>query len=117
MISVRRALAAGFGLLSTALVWAQPASAQYYGGGYERDRGYERRDRYDRGDNYGRDRGYDRGGYDRGRDYGRGDGYGRAPRGSNANPLAGMSIEDQKRAIKNHRQLQKKAFKQGVIIP
>ena len=32
-------------------------------------------------------------------------------------PMAGMSIEDQKRAIKNHRQMQKKAFKQGVIIP
>lgn len=29
--------------------------------------------------------------------------------------MAGMSIEDQKRAIKNERKAQKKAFKQGIF--
>lgn len=101
--------------------------------GYDRgfDQGYQRR-----GDDRGRD-GY--GGYDRQRrdddkprqGYGAPQpGYGGAPQGYGAppaqgygrpnaapNPMAGMSIEDQKRAIKNHRQMQKKAFKQGVIIP
>ena len=66
------------------------------------------------------DRGYDRnrrdGGYGRDdRRYGRDGGYRRGP--DSGNPLAGMSIEDQKRAIKNHRRAQKKAFKRGYIMP
>ena len=63
--------------------------------GYERDYGY--RD-YGRRDGFGDDRR-------------RREGYGyRQP-----NPMAGMSIEDQKRAIKNERKAQKKAFKQGIF--
>ena len=70
------------------------------------DRGYDRGPRYDdrRGPRYDDRRGsYDGGGYDRG------------PR--NNNPMAGMSLEDQKRAIKNHREAQKKAIKRGYVIP
>lgn len=121
MKSFRHAMVAGFGLAVLALASAQPAAAQYYGGqGYGYDRrssdGYERRSR----DGYER-RGYERrddnrgqrfgsGGY--GRDDGRGGGYGRrAP-----NPMAGMSLEEQKRAVKNEREAQKKAFKRGQLF-
>lgn len=122
MKSFRNVMVAGFGLAVLALASAQPAAAQYYGGqGYGQDRrssdGYERRSR----DGYER-RGYDRrddnrgprfgsgGGY--GRDDGRGGGYGRRAQ----NPMAGMSLEEQKRAVKNEREAQKKAFKRGQLF-
>ncbi|BCB20004.1 hypothetical protein [Bosea sp. ANAM02] len=125
MKSLRRAGIAGLGLIALAWASAQPASAQYYGGqgyGYERRSGegyerrsrdgYERRDfdrrdsrRYDdRGSRYGGGGGY-------GRDDGRGRGYGRQQ-----NPMAGMSLEEQKRAVKNEREAQKKAFKRGQLF-
>jgi len=125
MKSLRRAGIAGLGLIALAWASAQPALAQYYGGqgyGYERrsSEGYERRSRdgYDRRDYDRRDsrRYEDRGprqgaggGY--GRDDGRGRGYGRQQ-----NPMAGMSIEEQKRAVKNEREAQKKAFKRGQLF-
>lgn len=96
-----------------ALAWtsAQPAVAQYYGGqGY----GYERRG-YDRRDNGPRDswRGDERGSrYGYGHEDGRGGGYGQRPR----NPMAGMSIEEQKRAVKNEREAQKRAIKRGQVF-
>ncbi len=109
------------------LGWAavQPAAAQYYAGPRD-DRPYERRS----GDGYER-RGYrqderrdwrdDRRGY--GRDDARGDwrsdrrpgpGYdaGRRPQ----DPMAGMTMEERKRAIKNEREAQKKAFKRGILF-
>lgn len=118
MKSLGRAVVAGFGLVVMAWASAQPAVAQYYGGqgygqgyGYERRSrdGYERRDydrrdsrRYeDRGPRYGSGGGY-------GRDDGRGRGYGRPQ-----NPMAGMTLEEQKRAVKNEREAQKKAIKRG----
>ena len=126
MKSLRRAGLAGLGLVALAWASAQPAVAQYYGSqgyGYERRSGegyerrprdgyerrdYERRDsrRYDdRGPRYGSGGGY-------GRDDGRGGGYGgRAP-----NPMAGMTLEEQKRAVKNEREAQKKAIKRGQLF-
>lgn len=108
MTMIRSALLAGLGLGLASLTVVQPASAQYYGGGYERrsdDDGYGRR-RYERDDRRDFER---RDGF--GDDRRRRDGYGyRQP-----NPMAGMSIEDQKRAIKNERKAQKKAFKQGIF--
>lgn len=111
------------GLLVTGA--AGSASAQYRS--YDPD--YAPRDRYDR--RYDdrryddRPRGYDRG-YDRGddrRDYGRGGGGydqraapGGAP-GRRADPMAGMSLDERKQAIKNHREAQKKAIKRGYVIP
>lgn len=116
MTMIRSVLLAGLGLGLAGLTAVQPAAAQYYGGGYERrsdDDGYGRR-RYERDDRRDFDRrdGYERRDYGRrdGYGYGRGDGY-RQP----ANPMAGMSIEDQKRAIKNERKAQKKALKNGLF--
>lgn len=113
MKSLRQAMVTGLGLVALAWVSAQPAVAQYYGSqgngyerrgqernGYERN-GYQRRDSWrddDRGSRFGRDDG--RGGYGR-----------RAQ-----NPMAGMSLEEQKRAVKNEREAQKKAFKRGLIF-
>jgi hypothetical protein len=31
--------------------------------------------------------------------------------------MQGMALEDQKRAVKNHREAQKKAIKRGYVIP
>jgi hypothetical protein len=115
MKSLRRAGIAGLGLVALAWASAQPALAQYYGGqgyGYERSRsGYDRRDerRRDswRGDD--RDSRHGSGGY--GRDDGRGRGYGRQQ-----NPMAGMTLEEQKRAVKNEREAQKKAIKRGQLF-
>ena len=124
MKSIGRTMVAGLGLAVMAWAAVQPAAAQYYGNqgyGYERrSDGYERRSR----DGYER-RGYERrdsrrdddrgprfgsGGY--GRDDGRGGGYGRrAP-----DPMAGMSLEERQRAIKNDREAQKKAFKRGQLF-
>ncbi len=115
MTMFRSVLLAGLGLAVAGLATLQPASAQYYGGGHERGwddggarRGYGRDDRreFDRRDGYRRD------GYDR-RDYGRRESYGdRRP----ANTMAGMTIEEQKRAIKNQREAHKKAFKKGLLF-
>lgn len=99
------------------LAGANSASAQTYrGNGY--DRGYERRDSdWDR--RGGAERRYDdrrRGNdYDRGRN--RRDSF--DPRGPRPgyNPMAGTSLQDQKRAVKNHREMQKKAIKRGYVIP
>ena len=114
MKSLGRAVVVGFGLVVTAWASAQPAVAQYYGGqGYGNERrsrdGYERRD-YERRDFRGDDgRGSRFGGGD---GYGRGGGYGRrAP-----DPMAGMSLDERKRAIKNDREAQKKAFKRGQLF-
>lgn len=115
-MTINKTLAAGFGVLAAALAWGLPASAQIRGneypapgGGYQRgydgNRGYERRDGYR--DGY---RG-DRGGYG-----GRDERYGRGGRGA-PDPLAGMSPEKRARAIENHRRAQKKAYRNGVIIP
>ncbi len=113
----------GLGLLACALFWAAPASAQF-------DRGYDRRDRYERYENldpYERRRhdGRDdrRGRFDR--DEGRGefgrrgrdDGFGDRPRGNARPSFAGPSLEEQKRALKNHRDAQKKAIKRGYVLP
>ena len=110
-----KALLVGLGLAASAVLWAAPASAQYYGGS-NRDPYYEPGPRYGRGPDRGYDRGYDRGPrYDDRRGSYDGGGYDRGPR--NNNPMAGMSLEDQKRAIKNHREAQKKAIKRGYVLP
>lgn len=102
-ISVR-ALLVCIGLGTSAMFWAAPASAQYYRGGYEAGPSYEGRRGYDRRDGYERRGRYERDGYDRGSRY---------DRGPRRNPVAGMSLEDQKRAIKNHRDAQKRMIKRG----
>lgn len=102
MISARKVLLVGVGLAASALLWSGQASAQYYGRDGYRDGNYGRGDRYDR------------------RDYGRRDDYGRGdyvPRTSRNDPMAGMSMDERKRAIKNHREAQKKAIKRGYVIP
>ncbi len=118
-----KALLVGLGLAASAVLWAAPASAQYYGGG-NRDPYYEPGPRYGRGSDRGYDRGYDRGPryddrrgprYDDRRGSYNGGNYDRGQR--NNNPMAGMSLEDQKRALKNHREAQKKAIKRGYVIP
>ena len=116
MKSLRRSLLAGLGLALAGWAAVQPAAAQYYGGsgygGYDRRDRYERRDSYERRgndrDDWGR-RGYDdrRGSYDDRRG-----GYGRrAP-----DPMAGMDLDERKRAIKNEREAQKKAIKRGQLF-
>jgi hypothetical protein len=118
MISLRHLVPVGFALSLAGLVCAGPAMAQYYGGdrGYARpdpgpryERGYDRRGGYERGDGYERRDGYRRGSYDDRRD-----GYGQ---GRRADPMAGMSLEAQKQAVRNHREAQKKAIKRGYVIP
>jgi hypothetical protein len=99
--SLKTLLAAGLGFAATAVMLSGQASAQYYERGYDRGDRYERR--YDRRDHYERHDRYDN----------RGGRYDRGPR----NPMAGMSLEDQKRAVKNHREAQKKAIKRGYVIP
>ena len=37
--------------------------------------------------------------------------------GRRADPMAGMSLEAQKQAVRNHREAQKKAIKRGYVIP
>lgn len=141
MKSSVKAAFAGLGLAVGALLCAGTASAQYYSepgsrGGYDRQ-GYDRRgsdrpgyDRpdYDRGERgrYDNRRDYDR--YDQRRDerrsdraYDRGYEQGRRDvRGRNNGMPPGwnqMSIEDQKQALKNQRNAQKKALKRGYVIP
>jgi hypothetical protein len=115
-----KTLLSGCGAVALAVLCSGAATAQYYSDdGYGRRRGYDRG--YDSGYEQGRrDRGYGRDDRGYGRDdrrYGGqdGGGYRRGPNPNN--PLAGMSIEDQKRAIKNHRDAQKKAIKRGYVIP
>lgn len=121
MTSLRRTGIAGLGLIALAWASAQPAVAQYYGNpGYERrpSEGYERRSRdgYERRDYERRDsRRYE----DRAPRFGAGEGYGRDDRrgyGRAQNPMAGMTLEEQKRAVKNEREAQKKAIKRGQIF-
>ncbi|KRE12881.1 hypothetical protein ASE66_20580 [Bosea sp. Root483D1] len=120
-----KTLLSGCGAVALAMFCSGAAMAQYYNDGY--DRRYDRRNErpgydrgHDRGYNQGRrdDRGYGRDDRGYGRDdrrYGRdGGGYRRGP--DPGNPLAGMSIEDQKRAIKNQRDAQKKAIKRGYLL-
>jgi hypothetical protein len=107
MISARKVLLVGVGLAASALLWSGQASAQYYG-----REGYN-----DRGGRY--DRGYERRDYGGRNDYGR-QGNGRqdyVPRTSRNDPMAGMSMDERKNAIKNHREAQKKAIKRGYVIP
>jgi len=120
------------GLLMAAMVSVSPAVAQYRSGGGD-EGGYDRNydPRYNRGEyehipGRGRNPGYApaprRDGYgpgprnDRYAPGARGDGYGRGPN-PRQDPMWGMSIEDQKRAIKNQREAQKKAIKRGYVIP
>lgn len=130
MKSSLKTLLSGCAAAALAVLCSGAAMAQYYS-----DDGYGRRRGYDAGSDRGYDRGYDQGRRDRGygrddrgygrddRSYGRDDrrygqdggGYRRGPNPSN--PMAGMSIDDQKRAIKNHRDAQKKAIKRGYVIP
>ncbi|MGO4172644.1 hypothetical protein [Bosea sp. TAF32] len=124
MAPLRDVLIAGLGLAMAGWGSVQPASAQYYAGP-NYDRSYERRP----GDGY-ESRGYgrnddrrdwrdDRRGY--GRDDARGDrrddrrpGYDGGRR--QQDPMAGMTMEERKRAIKNEREAQKKAFKRGLLF-
>ena len=96
-------LVGAFGLAAT-MLGAASASAQFYDDGYRRgyDRGYERPSRYERG-------------YERGYDDRRG--YGSRQQLRSNDPMAGMSLEERKHAIKNHREAQKKAIKRGYVIP
>lgn len=125
MTSPLKSLLSGCGALAVAALWSAAASAQYYGDdsrrpgyerrGYERDydRGYDRRD--ERRNQYRNDRAYDRGqdrGYQRSQ---RDAGFGPGP--AQGNPFDRMTIEQQKRAIKNQREAQKKAIKRGYVLP
>ncbi|RXT55267.1 hypothetical protein B6S44_11715 [Bosea sp. Tri-44] len=101
-----KTLLSGCGAVALAAFWSGTAMAQYYDDGYNRR---QERPRYDRG----YDRGYDQGRRDRGYrgDDGYRGGYGRG------NPVNRMSIDEQKQALKNHRDAQKKAIKRGYVIP
>jgi hypothetical protein len=124
MASLRNALIAGLGLAMVGWAGVQPAAAQYYAGP-NYDRSYERRS----GDGYER-RGYGRNDDRRdwrddrrgsGRDDARGDwGNDRRPGFDGGrrqqDPMAGMTMEERKRAIKNEREAQKKAFKRGILF-
>jgi len=109
-----------------------PAGAQYVNpggneGGYNRWNDPRLRDQrrvYERAPGYGdngygyRNRGYDnrdygRRGYDNRDDRRRG--YGGAGYGRRQDPMAGMPLEDRKRAIRNERDAQKKIFKQQQL--
>ncbi len=107
-----KGLLLGCGAVALAIVASGTAMAQYYrGDGYERryERpGYDDRRGYDRG----YERGNGRGGWDRDDRYGRGF-YGRG----RDNPVNRMTIEEQKQALKNHREAQKKAIKRGYLMP
>lgn len=104
-----KTLLSGCGAVALAVLCSGSAMAQYYNDGYGRR---HERPRYDRG----YDRGYDQGRRDHGY---RGDsGYRRGGHGyGRDNPINRMSVEDQKRAVKNHRDAQKKAIKRGYVIP
>lgn len=116
MKSSLKTLLSGCGAVALAVFWSGTAMAQYYDDGY----GRRERPRYDRG----YDRGYDQGRRDRG--YGREDGRGRSGYGADdsrgggygrGNAVNRLSIEEQKQALKNHRDAQKKAIKRGYVIP
>ncbi|WP_332683494.1 hypothetical protein [Bosea sp. (in: a-proteobacteria)] len=116
MNSQLKTLLTGCGALAVAALWSGAASAQYYNDGYQRP-GYERRG-YDRGYERGYDRGRDDRRYDRGYERGyersqRDQGYDRG----RGNAVNRMTIDEQKQALKNHREAQKKAIKRGYVIP
>lgn len=116
MNSPLKTLLTGCGALAVAALWSGAASAQYYNDGYQRP-GYERRG-YDRGYERGYDRGRDDRRYDRGYERGyersqRDQGYDRG----RGNAVNRMTIDEQKQALKNHREAQKKAIKRGYVIP
>lgn len=114
-----KTLLSGCGAVALAAFWSGAAMAQYYSDdGYQRRHErrsyeggrYESRSYEGRGyDGRGYDRGYDRG-YERAR---RDQGYG----SRRDNPVNHMTIEEQKQALKNHREAQKKAIKRGYVIP
>lgn len=119
----------GFGVMAASVAGIGSASAQYSGDGYGRS--YERRDRdFDRRRDDGRR--YDRDDRRRGDDLDRGgrgqrdsfdqrgprSGYdNRGSRPGYNNPMQGMTLQEQKQAVKNHRDAQKKAIKRGYVIP
>lgn len=123
MMPSLKTLLSGCGAVALAAFWSGAAMAQYYSDdgyqrryerrGYDGDRrGYDGdRRRYDRGEDRGYDRGYERARRDQGYGPGPGPGAGRG------NPMNQLSLEEQKRAIKNHREAQKKAIKRGYVIP
>lgn len=109
---VQRIWLVGLASVAVSMFGAAGAAAQYFDDGYRRgyDRGYSRG--YERG--YERPSRYERG-YDRGYDDRRG--YGPRQQMRSNDPMAGMSLEERKQAIKNHREAQKKAIKRGYVIP
>lgn len=110
----------GFVVMAASVVGIGSASAQFSSDGYgrsfeRRDRDYDRR--HDNGRRYGRDdrrRGDD---FNRGGRGGRDSFDQRGPRAGHNNPMQGMTLQQQKQAVKNHRQAQKKAIKRGYVIP
>ncbi|KUL96232.1 hypothetical protein DK26_05000 [Bosea sp. WAO] len=130
MTSPLKSLLTGCGALAVAALWSAAASAQYYSDdhrrpGYERrgydrgyDGGYDRRD--ERRNEYRNDRAYDRG-YERGSQRSQRDtGFGPGPaagRGKPPNAVDMMTVDEQKRALKNYREAQKKAIKRGYVLP
>lgn len=115
MKSPLKSLLCGCGAIAVAVLWSAAASAQYYNDGYQRpgyerrgyERGYDRRDERRHERRYERERGYQRSQRDPGQGYGAGRG----------NAVDRMTIDEQKRALKNHREAQKKAIKRGYVIP
>jgi len=123
MTSLRNALIAGLGLATLGWASVLPAAAQYYSGpGYDRPSERRYNDGYDRRGYGGNDdrRGWRDDRRDYGRDSARGDwrndrrpGYDGGRR--QQDPMAGMSLDDRKRAVKNERDAQKKIFKQQQL--
>ncbi len=114
MTIIFKAMLTGFACALSAALWAGPASAQYqrYEGGYER--GYERRGGYEqRGGYERRERSERRGSYEGGRDYER-EPRRAGPQGRGA--VGNMTLEEQKRAMRNQKEAQKKAIKRGYAI-
>jgi hypothetical protein len=114
MTSPLKMLLSGCGAAALAVFWSGAAMAQYYSDGYERR--YERRN-YDRNYDRGYDRGYERARREQGYGQGYGYGYGQGGGYGRGNAVNRLTTEEQKQALKNHREAQKKAIKRGYVIP